>query len=82
LTLRGASVRCIARAVTASGPGLDPQISVANARIQAGRVAQARGVRLDQVLRLVAGHTQGRPLGVLGEKAVNVLTLNVALDRL
>ena len=69
-------------AVTASGSGLDPQISVANARIQARRVAQARGLPVDQVLRLVAAHTQSRPLGVLGEKAVDVLTLNLALDQL
>ena len=69
-------------AVTASGSGLDPQISVANARIQASRVAGARGLSVDQVLRLVAAHTQNRPLGVLGEKAVDVLTLNLALDRL
>ena len=69
-------------AVTASGSGLDPDISVANARIQALRVARARGMPVDQVLRLVAGHTQSRPLGVLGEKAVDVLTLNLALDRL
>ena len=69
-------------AVTASGSGLDPQISVANARIQARRVARARGLPVDQVLRLVAAHTQSRPLGVLGEKAVDVLTLNLALDRL
>jgi K+-transporting ATPase ATPase C chain len=69
-------------AVTASGSGLDPQISVANARIQARRVAGARGLSVDQVLRLVAAHTQNRPLGVLGEKAVDVLTLNLALDRL
>ena len=69
-------------AVTASGSGLDPQISVANARIQARRVAGARGLSVDQVLRLVVAHTQSRPFGVLGEKAVDVLTLNLALDRL
>ena len=69
-------------AVTASGSGLDPHISVANARIQARRVAEARNLSLDQVMRLVAKHTQSRPLGVLGEKAVNVLTLNLALDEL
>ena len=69
-------------AVTASGSGLDPQISVANARLQARRVAEARGLPVDQVLRLVDEHTQSRPLGVLGEKAVNVLNLNLALDRL
>lgn len=67
-------------AVTASGSGLDPQISVANARIQAVRVAKERGMAVDAVQRLVDDHTQGRPLGVLGEKAVNVLTLNLALD--
>jgi K+-transporting ATPase ATPase C chain len=69
-------------AVTASGSGLDPDISVANARMQARRVAEARGVPVDQVLQLVAGHTQSRPLGILGEKVVDVLTLNLALDRL
>ena len=69
-------------AVTASGSGLDPHISVANARIQARRVAGARDLSLDQVLRLVANHTQSRPLGVLGENVVNVLTLNLALDEL
>jgi K+-transporting ATPase ATPase C chain len=69
-------------AVTASGSGLDPDISAANARLQAPRVAGARGLPVDQVLRLVAEHTQSRPLGVLGEKAVDVLTLNLALDRL
>ena len=69
-------------AVTASGSGLDPDISVANARIQARRVARARGLPVNQVLQLVAGHTQSRPLGVLGERAVDVLTVNLALDRL
>ena len=69
-------------AVTASGSGLDPQISVANARIQARRVARARRLPVDRVLQLVAAHTQSRPLIVLGEKAVDVLTLNLALDQL
>ena len=69
-------------AVTASGSGLDPHISVANARIQARRVAGARDLSLAQVLRLVANHTENRPFGVLGERAVNVLTLNLALDAL
>jgi K+-transporting ATPase ATPase C chain len=68
-------------AVTASGSGLDPQISVANARIQAVRVATQRGLPVDTVLHLVDAHTQGRPLGFLGEKAVNVLELNLDLDR-
>lgn len=68
-------------AVTASGSGLDPQISVANARIQAARVAQVRSLPLDTVLHLVDVHTQHRQLGVLGEDAVNVLALNLDLDR-
>jgi potassium-transporting ATPase KdpC subunit len=69
-------------AVTASGSGLDPAISVANARIQARRVARVRGIPLARVLHAVDDHTKGRSLGFLGEKAVNVLELNVALDRL
>ena len=68
-------------AVTASGSGLDPDISVANARLQAPRVAEERGLSTDEVLRLVDDHTATRALGVLGEDAVNVLLLNVALDR-
>jgi K+-transporting ATPase ATPase C chain len=68
-------------AVTASASGLDPDISVANARLQAGRVAEARGLGVQTVLELVAAHTETRPLGVLGEDAVNVLELNLALDR-
>ena len=68
-------------AVTASGSGLDPQISVANARIQATRVAKVRGMPVDTVLHMVDAHTQGRPLGFLGEKAVNVLELNLDLDQ-
>jgi potassium-transporting ATPase KdpC subunit len=69
-------------AVTSSGSGLDPQISPANARLQASRVADARGLPLTRVLRLIDEHTQGRGLGFLGEPGVNVLELNLALDQL
>jgi K+-transporting ATPase ATPase C chain len=69
-------------AVTASGSGLDPQISPANARLQAARVAKARGLTVDQVMSLISQHTQARQWGVLGEQTVNVLDLNLALDRL
>ncbi len=68
-------------AVTASGSGLDPQISVANARLQAARVAGERRLPVKQVLSLIDDHTDARPLGVLGEAGVNVLELNLALDR-
>jgi len=67
-------------AVTASGSGVDPHISVANARLQAERVADERGLPVAAVLALVEDHTSGRPLGVLGEEGVNVLELNLALD--
>lgn len=69
-------------AVTSSASGLDPQITVANARLQAARVAQARSLTVDQVNAAISEHTQGRALGVLGEQTVNVLQLNLALDRL
>jgi K+-transporting ATPase ATPase C chain len=68
-------------AVTASASGLDPNISVAYARLQAPRVARVRGMSETDVLRLVDKYTTERALGFMGEKAVNVLRLNLALDR-
>ena len=67
-------------AVTGSASGLDPAISVANADLQAARVAKARNVSPDRVLGLVKANTRGRQLGFLGEPTVNVLTLNLAMD--
>lgn len=67
-------------AVTASASGLDPHISLANARLQAPRVAKARQVPEQDVLSLLERHTAQRQLGVLGEPRVNVLELNLALD--
>jgi potassium-transporting ATPase KdpC subunit len=69
-------------AVTTSASGLDPDISIANARLQAPRVARARHRSTRQVVAVIDAHTSGRTLGFLGEKTVNVLEVNLALDRL
>jgi len=70
-----------ADAITASGSGLDPDISIANAQAQAARIAKARSAGLDQVQSVIAGLTQNRDLGFLGEPRVNVLALNQSLDQ-
>lgn len=66
-------------AVTGSGSGVDPHISVANARLQANRVATERNLPVDEVLHLIDDNTDGRSFGFLGEPGVNVLTLNLAI---
>jgi K+-transporting ATPase ATPase C chain len=71
-----------ADAVTASASGVDPHISVDNARIQSARVAKIRGISLGQVLQLVDENTDPRDLGIFGEAGVNVVALNYALDHL
>jgi K+-transporting ATPase ATPase C chain len=69
-------------AVTASGSGLDPHISVANARLQAARVAGERGLVVEDVLAVIDDNTVRRPLGILGDEGVNVLLANLDLDEL
>ncbi|MEM5341459.1 potassium-transporting ATPase subunit KdpC [Paraburkholderia azotifigens] len=68
--------------VTSSGSGLDPEITPAAAAYQAARVAKARGLSREQVDGLIAENTSGRQLGVLGERRVNVLKLNLSLDQI
>jgi K+-transporting ATPase ATPase C chain len=71
-----------ADAVTASGSGLDPHISLHNAELQSPRVAKARNISVEKVLELVHANTDSADLGILGEPGVNVLALNLALDQL
>jgi K+-transporting ATPase ATPase C chain len=69
-----------ADAVTASGSGLDPHISLRNAELQTARVAKARNLSEDKVRALIQQNTDGADLGILGDAGVNVLKLNIALD--
>ncbi len=71
-----------ADAVTASGSGLDPHISLRNAELQAGRIAKARNLSAEKIGELIRAHTDRAGLGFLGEPGVNVLRLNLALDTL
>jgi len=71
-----------ADAVTGSGSGLDPHISVRNAQLQAPRVAKARGLPLEKVQGAIKNNTDAADLGFLGDPGINVLTLNLALDKM
>lgn len=71
-----------ADAVTASGSGLDPHVSLRNAELQAGRVARARNLSVDKIRETIRAHTDATGLGFLGEPGVNVLKLNLSLDQL
>jgi potassium-transporting ATPase KdpC subunit len=75
-----AGISIPADAVTASGSGLDPHISVKNALVQAGRVAGNRGLGVETVRKMISSRTEGRYLGIFGEPRVNVLMLNLDLD--
>lgn len=75
------SAKPSAELLTASGSGLDPHISPAGAHCQVERVAKSRGLTKELVEKLIENHTQRRQLGILGEPVVNVLTLNMELDR-
>ena len=68
--------------VTASGSGLDPEISIAAAQYQGARIARARNLAVERVEALINAHQEGRLFGFIGERRVNVLTLNLALDRM
>jgi K+-transporting ATPase ATPase C chain len=76
----GAAGAIPADALTTSGSGLDPAISPANARMQTGRIAAARGIPQGMVERIIDAHTRQPALGFLGQPAVNVLEVNLALD--
>lgn len=71
-----------AEAVTASGSGLDPHISVGNALLQASRVAAARGISVDEVKKTIERYTDGPTWGLFGEERINVLRINLALDKI
>jgi K+-transporting ATPase ATPase C chain len=80
--LQEAGIQPTADLLYTSGSGLDPHISPASAQAQINRIAKVRSLPPEQLQRLIAQHTQGRFLGIFGELSVNVLSLNLALDRL